>query len=203
MGTGGIGSGGQLGSGGTLGTGGSGGEGTGGAAGGDAETGRLVGITAAHNAVRASVQTSPPLSPVTWNPTIAAYAQQWADELATTSCGSPHHRSSSDLRQVGYGENLAAFSSTGAGSTAQEAVDGWSSEVSCYTLGTVAGTEQCDVGCYTRLNSDGCGHYTQIVWRGTTEIGCGVASCKQGAFTTDIWICNYKPPGNIVGQTPY
>jgi hypothetical protein len=140
---------------------------------------------------------------VTWSPTIAAFAQQWADSLAATSCGSPHHRTSAELRQAGYGENLAAFSSTFGGSSAQQAVDGWSSEVTCWTYGAIATTEGCDPGCYSRLNSDGCGHYTQIVWRATTEIGCGVASCQNGGFKTDIWICNYKPPGNFVGQAPY
>jgi hypothetical protein len=167
------------------------------------ETGRLVGITAAHNKVRAAVQTQNPLSPVTWSPTIAAFAQEWADTLAATSCGSPHHRGRGDLHRAGYGENLAAFSGNHGGSAAQQAVDGWASEIACWSYGEVATTERCDPGCYSRLNSDGCGHYTQIVWRDTMEIGCGVASCENGAFETDIWICNYEPPGNFIGQAPY
>jgi hypothetical protein len=182
----------------------SGGSGMGGMAGGDPEMGRLAGITAAHNAVRAAVQAMPPLPPLTWSPTLAAYAQAWADSLAQTSCASPHHRTSQELQAKGYGENLAAFSSTQTPSSNEsQAVKGWADEKMCYTFGTFFGTERCDMACYARLNSDGCGHYTQIVWRKSTELGCGVASCKNGGFNTDIWICNFAPAGNYVGQNPY
>ena len=94
-------------------------------------------------------------------------------------------------------------------STPKFAVDGWAAEEKCWTPGTISfppsvmGTEKCDTQCYMSLHSDGCGHYTQVVWRNTTEIGCGVATCKEGALTWDIWICNYAPPGNIAGQKPY
>jgi pathogenesis-related protein 1 len=170
----------------------------------DLETGRLVGITADHNAVRAAVQTTPAEPPLVWSSTLAQYAQDWADQLAQTSCANPHHRPYKDLESVGYGENLAAFSSTfGTPSSAADAVQGWAAESKCWTYGTIAGTEQCNVACYSALNSDGCGHYTQIVWRKSTQVGCGVASCQNGNFTTDIWICNYAPPGNYMGQAPY
>jgi pathogenesis-related protein 1 len=212
---GGFGSGGVVGMGGTIGAGGTQGgtagsqggttgiAGTTGMTGANPEMGRLVGITAAHNVVRAAVQTMPPLAPLVWSDTLAAYAQQWADSLAMTSCASPHHRTEQELQQKGYGENLAAFSSTRGSSTAQQAVDGWASEKMCWTFGTFFGTEKCDMSCYAMLNSDGCGHYTQIVWRKSTQLGCGVASCMNGQFKTDIWICNYAPPGNYVGQNPY
>lgn len=193
-----------FGGGGSGGTPGSGGvEGTGGAPGGDGESGRLVGITAAHNAVRAAVETNPPLPPLTWSQTLADYAQEWADHLAMTACNAPSHRSSADLQQRGYGENLAAFASSFGSSSAQDAVDGWASEIACWSYGTISGSEQCDFACYAALNSDGCGHYTQIVWRSSTELGCGVASCQTGGVTRDIWICNYSPAGNYIGQAPY
>jgi pathogenesis-related protein 1 len=173
------------------------------------ETGRLIGITAAHNAVRAMVQTDKALPPLTWSPAIAEYAQEWADMLAMTSCNAPMHRSSQQLQQKGYGENLAvAGSSQAPNTTSQWAVDGWADEVKCWTYGSinglgVTGTEKCDSTCYMSMHSDGCGHYTQIVWRNSTQLGCGVATCKSGQLTNDIWICNYAPPGNVVGQKPY
>ncbi|MEP7051934.1 MAG: CAP domain-containing protein [Pseudomonadota bacterium] len=174
-----------------------------GSAGMTGETGRLVGITAAHNAVRAAVDTSTPLSPLVWSDKLAAYAQQWADQLATTSCASPHHRSSQDLQTVNYGENLAAFISSAGGSSALDAVNGWGAEKACYTFGALMTTDKCDTTCYVGLNSDGCGHYTQIVWRTSKEVGCGVATCKNGGRQEDIWICNYSPPGNYIGRAPY
>jgi hypothetical protein len=172
------------------------------------ETGRMVGMTAAHNAVRAMVQTTPPLPPMTWSPTLAAYAQEWADSLAKTQCDRPMHRSSQDLQSKRYGENLAAARGVPAPmTTAQWAVDGWAGEVACWTYGTsgagLGGTEMCNKQCYLQMQSDGCGHYTQIIWRNSTEVGCGVSTCQSGGATWDIWICNYSPPGNVVGQKPY
>jgi hypothetical protein len=173
------------------------------------ETGRLAGMTAAHNAVRAMVQTTPALPPMVWSPTLAAYAQDWTDNLAKTACAQPRHRSSQELQAKGYGENLAvAGGSRPPMTTAQFAVDGWAGEVACWTYGTFSapgygGTEKCDPACYQKLNSDGCGHYTQVVWRNSTQLGCGVSSCTSGGVTYDIWICNYAPPGNVVGQKPY
>ncbi len=176
--------------------------------GGDPETGQLAGITAAHNAVRAMVSTQPALPPLTWSPTIAAYAQAWATQLASnpSTCAQPQHRPSSDLEAKDYGENLAAFSGRSGGgslSTAQQAVNGWASEVACWTYGTIQGTEVCNMSCSTNLHSDGCGHYTQIVWRKSLLLGCGVATCQNGMDSEDIWICNYSPAGNIIGQAPY
>lgn len=183
-------------------------------AGANVEMGRLMGITAAHNAVRAMVSTQPALPPLVWSQTLADYAQQWATQLATSQCASPQHRSGAELQAKDYGENLATFEGGGFGgmtttvSTAQKAVDAWAGEVACWTYGTISGggpggTEKCDSACYMAMNSDGCGHYTQIVWRTSTQLGCGVATCKNGQATEDIWICNYAPAGNIIGRAPY
>jgi len=44
-----------------------------------------------------------------------------------------------------------------------------------------------------------CGPYTQIVWRATR--------CLAGAVATDagreVWVCEYDPRGNLVGDRPY
>jgi pathogenesis-related protein 1 len=172
----------------------------------------MVGMTAAHNAVRAMVQTTPAIPPLTWSPTLAAYAQQWADEQAKdpSTCADPMHRSGKDLDAKNYGENLAVSGGSRAlMTTAQSAVDGWAAEVACWTYGTITdpgvggGTEKCDSKCYMDMHSDGCGHYTQVVWRDSTEVGCGVATCQSGRDTNDIWICNYYPGGNFIGEKPY
>jgi pathogenesis-related protein 1 len=44
-----------------------------------------------------------------------------------------------------------------------------------------------------------CGHYTQIVWAGTREVGCAVAT----GGGRQVWVCNYDPPGNWIGKRPY
>ena len=44
-----------------------------------------------------------------------------------------------------------------------------------------------------------CGHYTQVVWKTSTEVGCGKAMC---ADKSQVWACQYTPAGNYVGQKP-
>jgi len=41
-------------------------------------------------------------------------------------------------------------------------------------------------------------HHTQIVWGRTTEVGCAVARNAK----REVWVCNYNPPGNVVGERP-
>jgi hypothetical protein len=40
------------------------------------------------------------------------------------------------------------------------------------------------------------GHYTQMIWKGTTRVGCAVHKSRK----SDFLICRYSPPGNVVGQ---
>ena len=46
-----------------------------------------------------------------------------------------------------------------------------------------------------------CGHYTQVVWRETTKLGCGVYNCPNLDYNYAI-VCNYAPAGNN-GSRPY
>jgi hypothetical protein len=43
------------------------------------------------------------------------------------------------------------------------------------------------------------GHYTQVVWRATTEVGCAQAS----SLSEDILLCRYAEAGNYRGETPF
>lgn len=45
-----------------------------------------------------------------------------------------------------------------------------------------------------------CGHYTQLVWKASTEVGCGMARCPD---QSQVWVCNYRPAGNRRGARPY
>lgn len=123
----------------------------------------------AHNRYRAQ-HCAPPLR---WSATVAATAQAWAEELRDSGCKFEHSRGT-------LGENLAA-GSAGALSP-QGVVDMWYREVSAYDFGN------------PRFAMD-TGHFTQVVWVGTTELGCGVSQCNG----MSIWVCNYAPAGNMQG----
>ena len=156
------------------------------------EEGRLAGIVVAHNAVRERVthpEPTPALPPMRWSESLAATADCYARDLASRDCSLVHSASP-------YGENLAWFA--GREPTAEDVVEAWASERSCYSFGTFMGTDACSSECD---RSGGCGHYTQIAWRQSTEVGCGYATCKDGAG--EVWVCNYDPPGNFVGDLPY
>jgi len=140
------------------------------------EPAEFSGMIAAHNAWRSKVK----VAGLTWSSTLATYAQQWANTLKAQNCAM-QHRSNNQ-----YGENL--YWSSGMSPTSQSVVDSWASEIANYTYAT----NSCATGKM-------CGHYTQVVWKDTKEVGCGKASCGSA----QIWVCNYNPPGNYVGQKPY
>jgi Cysteine-rich secretory protein family len=130
-------------------------------------------ILAVHNRYRAEVG----VPPLRWSNNLASSAQQWANHLAQT--GTFQHSQA--------GENLAQGTS-GAFSITQ-LVDMWGNEKQYFHQGS-----------FPDISSTGnwgdVGHYTQVVWRNTTEVGCGLASGNGN----DVLVCHYNPVGNVVGQ---
>lgn len=108
---------------------------------------------------------------VTWSNTVAASAQAWAN-----TCPSGHSG-------TGYGENIA-WATNDIGVSA--VVKLWYDEEPLYDYNNPG-------------FSPNTGHFTQVVWKGTTEIGCGY---KTGCATgwPNVWVCQYNPPGNYIGQ---
>lgn len=135
-------------------------------------------IVNTHNQWRKKVG-SPPLS---WSGELAGVAQNWANHLANQG-GNIYHRPNNR-----YGENI--FWTSGK-ATPGEAVNAWGSEIKYFKNGTFPHVS-------TTRNWADVGHYTQIIWHHTTEVGCGVARSNRG----EIWVCNYNPPGNYQGQNP-
>ncbi len=165
------------------------------------ETGIFVGMTAAHNAARRSLDLDPPLPDLVWSEELADFAQEWAETLVNDdNCGTIFHR-----MQNMYGENIASRGTMPfrVEYSPEEAVESWFSEIDCWEYGTIRGTESCEAACISDLNSTGCGHFTQIAWRNTRAVGCGYATCESQGWTTEVWVCNYDPPGNYIGQTPF
>src|SRR5512133_1631830 len=106
-------------------------------------------MLAAHNAERAKVG----VPALAWSDALAGVAQEWANTLIAQRRFD--HRPKSK-----YGENM--FQMEGARATPQKVVERWASEAANFD----PKTNKC---------KGVCGHYTQVVWRDTKEVGCAVA----------------------------
>ena len=142
-------------------------------------------MLAVHNQVRACASPAPvpELPALSWSNTVAATAQAWADQ-----CSFAHNPNRGAL-----GENIfGSTNATGAGAV----VNLWASEAANYNFAA----NTCATG-------EVCGHYTQLVWRSTTTLGCASKACTSGGpFGGGPWyfvVCDYSPPGNFNGQRPY
>ena len=136
----------------------------------------------AHNAWR----TRAGVLPLRWAADLAAQAQNRALQLARQGCLLEHgllpddvgenlYRASALHRDYG-GDALYIVSPT-------QVVDAWGAESADYSpaSGSCAPNRQC-------------GHYTQIVWPSTEEVGCGMAVCPSFG---QVWVCRYRPRGNV------
>jgi len=137
----------------------------------------------------------------------------------STRCSFVH---SQPAERPNQGENLAAFPPfDGArvswvgrvGDLVRAAVDLWASEKTKYTGGVFPSV------CIDKTANGWttCGHYTQIMWRNSNELGCalnecGIASAPEGyrqswaslgAATWFLVVCRYRNAGNVIGQTVY
>lgn len=136
-------------------------------------------VVAAHNQLR-SERGVPPL---TWSDELAGKAQAWANELAKRNGGTEWH-----LDHSGPGENLAGGFVSG-DSPAKRILAGWGDEKKNFD----PNTRRC-------FGGTKCGHYTQVIWKNTTQLGCAVGVSANGRY---ILVCNYNPPGNFTGQPAY
>lgn len=142
---------------------------------------------AAHNEVRKKVG----VPGLAWDEKLAKFAQEWGRHLCRGGKQLPTlvHR---QIRAGSPGENLWEGASTLPDPyTVSDAVKSWASENKYFD---VRGN---------RCRGGVCGHYTQLVWRDTTHVGCAVAACAVSDMTATIWVCNYSPGGNVIGERPY
>jgi len=128
-------------------------------------------ILDAHNHPRARRK----LEPLTWDCKLADFAQEWATR------GVLEHREYNM-----YGENIFVAGSRKV--HAASAIDHWMHEKSSWNNDTGA----CKSGKV-------CAHYTQIVWKTTARVGCGINRQAPGGKWKTMLVCNYDPAGNHPG----
>ena len=136
-------------------------------------------LLAAHNRERARVG----VAPLRWDPTLAAAAASYGPTLARI--GGLRHSPKAD--RAGQRENL--WMGTRGAFSPEQMVGNWISERAYYRHGTFPNVSR--TGSWSDV-----AHYTQVVWRGTTHVGCAIHPSRN----YDYLICRYSPPGNVDGR---
>jgi len=109
-----------------------------------------------------------------WNQTLAQYAQTYSQK-----CVWAHSHGA-------YGENLARGYPN-----VTSAVEAWGNERAEYDFSSTNPTGF----------SETTGHFTQLVWKSTQSTGCGWTNCNgKNGLEGVILVCEYWPPGNLVGD---
>ncbi len=139
-------------------------------------------VLAVHNLERRNLG----IEPLHWDAALAAPAQRGADRLAAS--GRFEHASQNDAAPEG--ENL--WAGTRGYFTVESMVGAWTREMRFFRNGAFPNNS-------TTGQIADVGHYTQVVWRATREVGCARAQGEQ----MDILVCRYAQPGNYVGEQPF
>jgi len=124
------------------------------------------------------------IEPLQWDASLAGDAQYWADHLAATS----QFQHAAGYLRDGAGENL--WAGTKGAYSADEMVDAWAREKKDFKPGPLTNDP---------ATLHAIGHYTQIVWRTSYAVGCGIARGRS----MDYLVCRYRNAGNVIGQAPY
>jgi hypothetical protein len=139
-------------------------------------------ILAIHNRERGLVG----VPPLAWDDRVAAAAAQYARQLAERGRLEHSQRES----RGGTGENLAR------GVVGYHSVESlaelWVAEKSAFRNGTFP-----DVS--TTGSWRAVGHYSAMIWRSTTAVGCGTAGNGRDLYL----VCRYAPAGNVIGRRVY
>lgn len=131
-------------------------------------------VISLHNKARAHYGARP----VTWNDALYPATLQWAN-----ACKFQHSQSGGK-----YGENL--FAASGNNVNFAQSINGWMSESAKYNYNNP-------------VFSSATGHFTQVVWKSTTQVACALVDCRAGTIfgqASKYTVCRYSPPGNFQGQ---
>lgn len=139
-------------------------------------------VLAAHNAERAALG----IPPLRWNPELVESAHAWGRYLATT--GRFEH--APERHMDPEGENL--WAGTRGYYSPEAMVDGWVREKRYFKPGAFPNNS-------TTGRVGDVGHYTQLMWRDTVEVGCALSRGRD----EDVLVCRYKNAGNYRGERPF
>ncbi len=121
-----------------------------------------------------------------WDTQLAAGAQQWADHLAAS--GKFEH---SPNLAAGRAEGENIWGGTPGAFGPESMVGLWIAEKGHYVPGVFPANSRSG-----RVQD--VSHYTQLIWKDTTHVGCGLGRGAQ----EEILVCRYHSPGNVIGRRP-
>ena len=124
-------------------------------------------------------------APLKWSCNLAKEAQKWADYLAEKGLFKHEIKDKN-------GENI--YAAAGFHPSLIDAIRNWYSEKRYFVYGNKFWCEE----------GHKCGHYTQLIWKTTKEIGCGISKYKKKYKGMEyVIVCKFSPPGNILGEQPF
>jgi len=145
-------------------------------------------VIGTHNMLRAR-HGVPNLS---FDATLASHAAKYAKKLCETKT---FKHDTGELRRYKEGENLY-YGRTSTQIDVCIATYKWYNEVNDMEWSKL-GTFYNFMPIPTNL-----GHFTQLVWKSTSRVGCGTAYRKEGSTYHTYIACRYKTPGNVQGRVP-
>ncbi len=139
-------------------------------------------ILATHNAERERLE----VPQLRWNVALEREAAQWAQSLSRR--GVLQH-ADAGMRN-GTGENL--WMGTAGHWPVEDMVGMFIAEKANFQPGTFPHISR--TGDWADV-----GHYSQVVWRDTREVGCALVTGRGN----DVLVCRYWPAGNVWGQKAF
>ncbi|MBS1627671.1 MAG: hypothetical protein JSR09_09480 [Bacteroidetes bacterium] len=135
-------------------------------------------ILTEHNFYRKQIQ----VASLQWSDILSKEAEQYALQLAKTNTFKHSTNRNNE------GENL--WMGTANAYTIKDMLGSWTEEAKDFVYNIFPNCSK---------NGNVVGHFTQIVWRTTTQVGCAIATNGNN----DYLVCRYFPAGNWIGEKPY
>jgi len=137
-----------------------------------------------------------------WNDELAKVAQRWADQCIWAH---DKQRGTSQYENVGQNNAFGGSSRRLSAPGFDQFIMGWYNEINDWPAANVASFSMKGVP-----KGKVVGHFTQVIWGATKEIGCGFVSFNNPEHPMSysgpyirILVCNYAPAGNWIGRPVY
>lgn len=140
-------------------------------------------LVAAHNRERAALG----VAPLQWDEQLATGAKVWANYLAKKGL---FQHSPDEFGKQPIGENI--WGGTPGRFSPERMVGLWIAEKDYFKRGVFPASS-------TTGRVEDVSHYTQVVWRDSRRVGCGISS----GLSQEILVCRYSSAGNVMGKEPF